>query len=96
MSISFETTREELDIIGKIAQRADRELFGPHGVNQTISDTMMDISACHANGCPLKLAELLAADDFNFAHDVAGIRRHIDRTTGKLMDCFLPRFAQRQ
>lgn len=56
----------------------------------------MDITATHANGCPLKLAELLAADDFNFSHDVAGIYRHLDRTTGKLLDCFLPRFAQKQ
>lgn len=94
MTISFETTREELEIIVKIAERADREIFGPHGVAQTRTDTIMDISATHANGCPLKLAELLAADDFNFVHDVAGIRRHIDRTTGKLQDCFLPRFAR--
>lgn len=96
MSISFETTREELDLITKIAERADREIFEPHGIQQTRMDTIMDLSACIANGCPLKLADLLAADDFNFAHDVAGIRRHIDRTTGKLLDCFLPRFAQRQ
>lgn len=43
-----------------------------------------------------KIAELLPADDFNFAHDVAGIRRRINRTTGKLENYFLPRFAQKQ
>ena len=41
-------------------------------------------------------AGMLAADDFNFGHDVFGIYRHLDRTTGKLMNCFVPRFAQRQ
>lgn len=56
----------------------------------------MDITACHCNGCPLDLTRFLAADDFNFAHDFAGIHRHIDRTTGKLGDCFLPRFHARE
>lgn len=91
MTINFSTTQEDAQIIGKIADRAcsvwpecDRLNF------------QMDITTTHANGCPLKLAELLAADDFNFAHDVAGIYRHLDRTTGKLLDCFLPRFAKRQ
>lgn len=54
---------------------------------------MMDITAVHANGNPLKLAELLATDDFNFTHDVFGITRHIDRETGKLGGCFVPRFS---
>jgi hypothetical protein len=53
----------------------------------------MDIDATHCNGTPLKLEELLKADDANFAHDVFGIIRHIDRTTGKLTMCFLPRYS---
>lgn len=52
----------------------------------------MDISAVHAR-CPLRLADLLDADDFNFAHDLHGIRRHLNRQTGKLERFFLPRFA---
>ena len=56
-------------------------------------DAMMDIEACHSNGCPLRLNELLATDDGNFGHDVFGIRRHLDRETGKLGGCFLPRFS---
>jgi len=53
----------------------------------------MDLTACHANGCPLKLQELLEADRFNFMHDIAGIQRHMDRRTGELRDFFCPRFA---
>ncbi len=53
----------------------------------------MDITAAHRNGCPLKLDELLKAEDFDFAHDVFGIRRYINRKTGKLENCFLPRFS---
>ena len=56
-------------------------------------DAIMYIDACHSNGCPLKLQELLEPDDTNFAHDVFGIRRHINRKTGKLENCFVPRYA---
>lgn len=53
----------------------------------------MDVTACHANGCPLDLEKLLHADAFNFSHDVFGIARYINRNTGKLENCFVPRCA---
>lgn len=93
MTINFSVTKDEAEIISLIAERADREVYGPNGIDQEIIHTEMDITACHANGCPLKLDELLAADRFNFAHDVTGIRARIDRSTGKLTGCFLPRYA---
>lgn len=40
----------------------------------TQQDIMMDVRATHCNGCPLRLVELADADDFNFAHDLLGIR----------------------
>lgn len=86
--IDFECTGEELDIALQIAERAYKA-----NPAFTVLGTSMDIVATHMNGCPLRLRELLEADDLNFAHDVAGIARHIDRTTGKLTNCFLPRFA---
>lgn len=43
---------------------------------------------------PLDFDRMAQADDFNVAHDVVGIYRHIDRETGKLTGCFLPRFAK--
>lgn len=55
----------------------------------------MDLCATHANGTPLDFARLAAADDFNLLHDFVGISNHIDRTTGKLTGCFLPRFTAR-
>lgn len=51
----------------------------------------MDLTACHANGCPVNLARLLDADDATFGHDITGIQRHIDRRTGKLRRAFGPR-----
>ena len=90
--VNFDTTREEARLIMGIAKRT--AAHAAHGFDLLACE--MDITACHANGCPLDLARLLAAEDFNFAHDVYGIMAHIDRSTGKLRDCFLPRFARAQ
>jgi len=88
MLINWKTTKEEDILIRKIVDRAT-------GLYPTL-DTMtldMDITACHLNGNPLRLRELLDADDFNFCHDVIGIVNNINRTNGKLNNCFLPRFS---
>jgi hypothetical protein len=84
--ISFKTTLEEARTISKITNRA-LKMF-PHLDAMTFN---MDLTACHANGCPLDLEKLLNAPDADFGHDVLGIARHIDRETGVLGDCFLPR-----
>ena len=89
MSVRFDTTREDFAIIEKIAVRAKNLAYGKY----ELRDAEMDISACHRNGNPLRLADLLAGDDFNFIHDVFGIRRNLDRNTGKLLHHFCPRFA---
>ncbi|MDD5106076.1 MAG: hypothetical protein PHC49_10715 [Desulfuromonadaceae bacterium] len=86
--VSFKTTTEEATKIAAIVARATG--IYPH-INE--EDTKMDITATHANGCPLDLDKLLAADDSNFLHDVIGIIRHIDRRSGQLINCFLPRYA---
>lgn len=54
-------------------------------------DFAMDLIATHANGNPMDFGKLLAADDFNFLHDILGIAEHLDRHSGKLLHCFSPR-----
>lgn len=93
--ISWDTKPGEATIIRAIARRA-REWELKHGLERDLTDIQMDITATHCNGNPLRLQDLLDADDFNFIHDVAGIRRHLDRTTGKLQDMFSPRFSKRE
>lgn len=58
---------------------------------------MMDLSAADGvNGnAQLDWERLLAADDFNFMHDIAGISRHMDRDTGKIGGLFSPRFTKK-
>jgi len=90
--INWTRQKETMEIEAAIAKRAIA-MTTEHGISYTYMDTVMDVDACHSNGNPLKLQELLEADDFNFAHDIFGIRQHIDRTTGKLQNCFVPRYS---
>jgi hypothetical protein len=89
---SFAVSRADHLLIAQIAERA-LPLYQIVGDEKPAMHALMDLTACHANGCRLRLTDLLAADEVNFAHDIFGIRRHLDRTTGKLLDCFVPRFA---
>jgi hypothetical protein len=82
------TTAGERDLITQIVNRA-ATLYP----KLDKLSAAMDIEATHVSGNPLRLADLLAADNFNFSHDVAGIINNIDRNTGKLANCFEPRFT---
>ena len=82
----------DFEVIHQIAKRASI-MAQLNGFRYDVLGASMDIMACHNNGCPLKLQELLNADDGNFAHDVFGIRANINRKTGKIENCFLPRYA---
>jgi hypothetical protein len=76
------------------AQRA-HSILHKLGVKRTMLDIEMDLLACHANGCPLRLKEMaLDSTDFDLVYDVLGIADHLDRDTGKLDGRFLPRYAQ--
>lgn len=94
--ISFSTTKADAILIAQIADRAAK-ISAANGWGQKYGalTAAMDITICHSNGCPLDLKGLLAANHFDFAHDMLGINRHMDRHTGKLTDCFSPRFALR-
>lgn len=95
MTVSFERTREEDVLIKQIVARA-RAMQQAQGIKPRGQlDLEMDIAACHANGCPLDLERLSAADDFNFSHDVFGIVRHLNRDTGELENHFRPRYARK-
>ena len=91
--INFNASKLEWKFAAKIAGRA--VAYGDrHQLPLDYCQIEMDIISCHVNGCPLDLERLLAAEESEFVHDVLGIRRHIDRKTGELGDCFLPRFAE--
>lgn len=88
----FNASKFEHKLIEEITERAVKlaDELG-HEINDV--KMMMDLTACHCNGCPLDLNKLLNAPNGDFGHDVFGIRRHINRRTGQLEDCFQPRCA---
>jgi hypothetical protein len=90
----WDVTTEEHYLIHAIATRAGA-LGLKHNVKALYLETSMDVIAAHKTA-GLDLAGLLDADDENFAHDVWGIREHMDRRTGQLEGCFLPRYAREE
>lgn len=100
--VSFDRTGIDPHLLAACARRA--RAMEVEGVpitkrpNRTerIMHHSMNLVACHANGTPLDFERLARFDAFNFAHDVFGIDRHIDRDTGKLSNCFLPRCRKKR
>ena len=86
-------SKEEHQLMSMIADRALRELKELGVTHMDKLTIVMDLAATHLD-CPLRLAELLETDSSNFIHDIAGINRHMDRETGKLIACFVPRYAK--
>lgn len=86
--VSFDATSKERRAIRRIVDRAEQL-----GLVDDRTSSLMDITATHANGCPLDLLKFLRAEDFDFVHDFCGIARHLDRETGRLGHHFRPRYA---
>lgn len=89
-AISWRSTKSEAKLIGITVDRAER-IAAKLGVKFSACEMIMDLTACNANGCRLDFAKLLAFPDADFAHDVFGVRRYIDRETGRITGHFLPR-----
>jgi hypothetical protein len=80
-------------LINLIAERA-ASLYRSFDIKVQPVFIAAELHAVHREVVPLRLNDLRNADDSNFAHDVAGIHRHlIYGKPCRLGDCFLPRFA---
>lgn len=90
MPVKFKATRDEMEKIAKIAARVRLHL---EKMEYTPREIAMDLDACHSNGCPLDFNAMLDATRFDLLHDVLGIRRHLNRSTGKLENFFCPRMV---
>lgn len=92
-AIRKKVTKRDAKLIDKVVDRILRDVR-MNALRRPTFDWHMDVLAVHAT-VGLDLQGLLDADDFNFRHDILGIYTELDRSTGKLGDCFLPRFALR-
>ncbi|TNC14949.1 hypothetical protein FF100_05075 [Methylobacterium terricola] len=89
--VNFKATAKDRAIISRIADRAEADGLISGEVHRLLTE--IDLVAVHQNGCSLRLADLLEADDEAFSADVMGILTNVDRRTGKLMTGFVPRFS---
>ena len=90
----------DLQLIHQIADRA-ADMWTRFGIVRNssarlvASATATELNVVHTEIMPLRLRDLLDADDGNFAHDIAGIHRHLEHgTRPRLRDGFCPRFAR--
>lgn len=83
------SSTEEVLAINRIAKMA-KTLDG----SLDLLRVQMDLEACHTHGCPLDLERMANGQKGDLMHDVSGIAAHLDRETGELLDCFVPRFAR--
>lgn len=92
--IKWKLTKADSALVSTIVNRA-MALAKRHKVDYEPMDCRMDITATHLNCKKLDLAGLLEFPDFDFAHDVFGIRQHINRETAQLENFFSPRCTAR-
>src|SRR5262245_14065706 len=94
---------KELQTINQIAERAvklylDNDLLDEKNRRFALSGITHELTMVHEKVVPLRLDEMLSGTDFDLAHDVGGIHRHLDYGTKTnpphLTSGFLPRYAK--
>jgi hypothetical protein len=85
------TSKQDIETIVKIARRAVATAKN-NDIQYDQMTAVMDLEYVHSIN-PLRLNDLLNADDFNFNHDIFGIRGNLNRQTGKIENCFSPRYT---
>lgn len=88
----IKTSKDDTDLIAEIAGKAAK-LYADIGHDFDMMSMVMDLEVVHAE-TPLRLEEMLESENYDFIHDIAGIRRHLNRATGRLEDFFVPRFTR--
>ncbi len=83
--------KEQTALAMEIVNRAKK--LGLMQSDKTTALIDMEKATEHFN---LRLADMLNADVFNFAHDFIQIQNDINRTTGSFSGRFVPRFAGRK
>lgn len=82
--------QKKVDLFMKIVDRAWEKMKDNY---KDKLDMMLDLEFANRD-CPLRLQELLDADDLNFYHDLVGIGNNLNRQTHKLENYFVPRYAK--
>lgn len=81
--IHFDISEQDRPFYLKVMQRA-KALVKKSKIDYPAKEMSMDLLACHSNGCPLDFKRFAEFPESDFGHDLFGIRKWIDRTTGKI------------
>ena len=84
--LNVKVTLNEHELINQIVHRAQKELKSINGFL-----LVMDIKAIHNHIEKIDFKKFLASSKEDFAHDIYGIIKHLDRDKLELTKCFLPR-----
>tara|TARA_B110000483_G_C18044345_1_gene483868 strand:+ start:668 stop:937 length:270 start_codon:yes stop_codon:yes gene_type:complete len=87
--MNLKTTTPEHLLIHEIASTAVKadKLYN-------LQELMIDIAATHLNGEPLDLEKMAKMEYIDTQHDIIGIQSNLNRDTGELQNCFLPRYRK--
>ena len=86
------TLHEDTELIERIAIRA-RKLLEFHGKFVPPGSIKEELIITHQEICPLRLRDLLEANDFDFLHDITGMRDHINMLDASFRNGWWPRYA---
>lgn len=92
--LSYACSDSDMQMIFEIAARAIA-MYQAHGLpTPTPYDIAIDVATMHCNGNPLKLMQFMMSDNADFQRDLVGLRIHLDRRTGQLMNGWRPIFGE--
>lgn len=92
-NVNLDVPSDVRALILRVAIRAEDEIFKKQNVKVDRLGLVMDLSAAYANNNKIDFHALLGFPEYDFAHDVTGIMRYLNRETGILEECFVPRSA---
>lgn len=82
----------DFTLTAKVAKRA-AEMYADAGYRVGVFDLVMYLDAAHAD-VGLDLEGMLTGRLEDLAHDMGGIMKHLNKTTGKLEGTWTPRYAK--
>jgi hypothetical protein len=87
---SNEMSKDEWDAADVILERAEAMNINCHREKLGL---LMDLSTATEKHA-LDIIALSKCGGDDFTHDILGIQKHLNRETGELEDCFIPRFTK--
>ena len=93
-TLNFHCSPQDMALIVKCGARCYDIVHNGHGVECDAMLQAMNLAAVHCNGRPMKLLQLLMADNADFIQDMGNIHHWLNTETGKLPDSLVLLFQE--